>query len=112
MSEVTGLPEKPLSRTETYLASIAGEEVELPDKPLSRVEQYLEYIHQLEHEDLEDAADFLEMAARLIYIKTVSLLPHDEEAQELKKELEGRLRAANTHARLGTASTPAIPRSC
>lgn len=55
------------------------------------LEQYLEYIHELEHEDLEDAADFLEMAARLIYIKTVSLLPHDEEAQELKRELEGRL---------------------
>ena len=55
------------------------------------LEQYMEYIHQLDHEDLEDAADFLEMAARLIYIKTVSLLPQDEEAQELKKELEGRL---------------------
>ena len=55
------------------------------------LEQYLEYIHGLDHEDLEDAADFLEMAARLIYIKTVSLLPHDEEAAELKKELEGRL---------------------
>ena len=55
------------------------------------LEQYLEYIHGLDHEDLEDAADFLEMSARLIYIKTVSLLPHDEEAAELKKELEGRL---------------------
>ena len=55
------------------------------------LEQYLEYMHQLDHEDLEDAAEFLEMAARLIYIKTVSLLPQDEEAQELKKELEGRL---------------------
>ena len=55
------------------------------------LEQYMEYIHQLDHEDLEDAADFLEMAARLIYIKTVSLLPQDEEAQELKKDLEGRL---------------------
>ena len=55
------------------------------------LEQYMEYINQLDHEDLEDAADFLEMAARLIYIKTVSLLPQDEEAQELKKELEGRL---------------------
>lgn len=55
------------------------------------LEQYLQYIHQLDHEDLQDAADFLEMAARLIYIKTVSLLPHDEEASELKKELEGRL---------------------
>ncbi|MBR1738999.1 MAG: segregation/condensation protein A [Ruminococcus sp.] len=55
------------------------------------LEQYLEYMNTLEHEDYEDAADFLEMAARLIYIKTVSLLPHDEEAQELKKELEGRI---------------------
>lgn len=44
MSEVTGLPEKPLSRTEQYLASMAGQETELPEKPLSRVEQYLDYI--------------------------------------------------------------------
>ena len=55
------------------------------------LEQYMEYINNLEHEDYEDAADFLEMAARLIYIKTCSLLPQDEEAQELKKELEGRI---------------------
>lgn len=55
------------------------------------LEQYLEYINNLEHEDYEDAADFLEMAARLIYIKTCSLLPQDEEAAELKKELEGKL---------------------
>ena len=55
------------------------------------LEQYLEYIHQLEHEDLEDAADFLEMAARLIYIKTVSLLPVYEEAKQLKEELTGEL---------------------
>ena len=31
------------------------------------------------------------MAARLVYIKTVSLLPKYEEAEELKKELEGQL---------------------
>lgn len=55
------------------------------------LEQYMDYINNLEHEDYEDAADFLEMAARLIYIKTCSLLPHDEEAQELKKELEGNI---------------------
>jgi len=40
---------------------------------------------------MEVAGDFLEMAARLIYIKTVSLLPRKEEAEALKKELEGRL---------------------
>lgn len=55
------------------------------------LEQYLAYINDLEYEDYEDAADFLEMAARLIYIKTCSLLPQDEEAEELKKELQGRI---------------------
>ena len=55
------------------------------------LEQYMEFINNLDHEDYDDAADFLEMAARLIYIKTCSLLPHDEESQALKKELEGSL---------------------
>lgn len=40
---------------------------------------------------MEVASEFLEMAARLIYIKTVSLLPVHEEAEELKKELSGEL---------------------
>lgn len=55
------------------------------------LEQYLEYIDGLKEQDFEIAGEFLEMAARLIYIKTVSLLPKSEEAKELKKELEGRL---------------------
>lgn len=55
------------------------------------LEQYLEYMAGLEEEDYEDAADFLEMAARLIYIKTASLLPKDDEGEELKKELQGSL---------------------
>lgn len=55
------------------------------------LEQYLEYIENLSETDFEQAGEFLEMAARLIYIKTVSLLPKPEEAQELKRELEGRL---------------------
>ena len=55
------------------------------------LEQYLEYIEELDHEDYEYAGEFLEMAARLIYIKTVSLLPKPEEAQELKQELQGRI---------------------
>ncbi|MFT3951074.1 MAG: segregation/condensation protein A [Oscillospiraceae bacterium] len=53
--------------------------------------QYLEYIDGMKEQDFELAGEFLEMAARLIYIKTASLLPKPEEAQELKKELEGRL---------------------
>lgn len=55
------------------------------------LEQYLAYIDKIPEKDLESAGDFLEMAARLIYIKTVSLLPTYEEAEVMKKELEGRL---------------------
>lgn len=55
------------------------------------LEQYLAYIDGLHQQDFELAGEFLEMAARLVYIKTVSLLPKPNEAEELKKELEGTL---------------------
>lgn len=55
------------------------------------LEQYLEYIDGISEQDFEYAGEFLEMAARLILIKTLSLLPKHEEAQEMKRELEGRL---------------------
>lgn len=55
------------------------------------VEQYTAYVRQMEEADMEIASEFLEMAARLVYIKSVSLLPVHEEADELKKELSGEL---------------------
>ena len=55
------------------------------------LEQYLEYIDGLDEQDFEYAGEFLEMAARLILIKTLSLLPKHEEALEMKRELQGRL---------------------
>ncbi len=55
------------------------------------LDQYMSYIKKMQEEDMEIASEFLEMAARLVYIKTVSLLPKHEESQELKKELEGQL---------------------
>lgn len=55
------------------------------------LEQYLEYINNIPQQDLESAGEFLAMAARLIYIKTVSLLPVYNEGEQLKKELQGRL---------------------
>ena len=55
------------------------------------LEQYLAYIEEMKEADLEVASEFLEMAARLVYIKTVSLLPRHEEAEELKRELTGEL---------------------
>jgi len=58
---------------------------------LELVDQYLEYVGQMQVENMELASDFIEMAARLIYIKTVSLLPVHEEADELSMQLRGEL---------------------
>ena len=38
------LPNEPISREETYLAKIAGQNVELPAAPIGRTEAYLDYI--------------------------------------------------------------------
>lgn len=71
---------------------IAKHKLNINDIPImALVEQYLEFISGLSQQDMESAGEFLEMAAQLIYIKTVSLLPRKEEAEELKKELQGRL---------------------
>lgn len=55
------------------------------------VEQYIDYVRQMEEADMEIASEFVEMAARLVYIKTVSLLPKHQEAEKLKEELTGEL---------------------
>ena len=56
------------------------------------LEQYLAYIDAMGQDDLEIASEFLEMAARLVYIKTAMLLPrHEEEGVKLKAELQGQL---------------------
>ena len=71
---------------------IAKHKLNICDIEISKLlEQYLLYIEQAREQDLELAGEFLEMAARLIYIKTASLLPQPEEAEQMKKELEGAL---------------------
>ena len=73
---------------------ISKHKVSINDVPiLDLVEQYLDYMRRMQQEDLDIASEFLEMAARLVYIKTVSLLPVHEEAEELQKELRGELLA-------------------
>lgn len=55
------------------------------------IDQYIEYIRAMQLENMEVASEFLEMAARLVYIKTVSLLPVYDDAQKLQEELRGEL---------------------
>ncbi len=74
------------------LSLISKHKLNICDIEISKLlEQYLLYIDQANEQNLELAGEFLEMAARLIYIKTASLLPQPEEAEQLKKELEGAL---------------------
>lgn len=71
---------------------ISKHKLDIMDIPIaSLVEQYMGFIEESRERDLEVASEFLEMAARLVYIKTVMLLPKHDEATELKRELEGEL---------------------
>lgn len=55
------------------------------------LEQYMKQIELMKENNINIESEFLEMAARLLYIKTVSLLPKNEEAEKLKEELSGQL---------------------
>lgn len=71
---------------------ITKHKLDIYDIPIVQlVDQYTSYVREMQDENMDVASEFLEMAARLVYIKTVSLLPVYEEAEELKKELTGEL---------------------
>ena len=68
---------------------IAKHKLDILDIEISELlRQYLAFIENRADQDLEVASEFLEMAARLVHIKTVMLLPrHEEEADDLKAKL-------------------------
>lgn len=74
------------------LQLIARNKLNIYDIPLTElIDQYLEQIKQFQNEEMEISSEFLEMASRLLYIKTVSLLPKHDEIVKLKEELTGEL---------------------
>lgn len=91
--------EQPLYKLDVFegpmdllLHLITKHKLDIYDIPIIElVDQYTAYVRNMQDSDMEVASEFLEMAARLVYIKTVSLLPVYEEAEELKKELTGEL---------------------
>ncbi len=91
--------EKPLFKIDVFegpldllLHLISKHKLDIKDIPIfDLVEQYISYVEMMKEENIEIASEFLEMAARLVYIKTASLLPVYKEAEELKKELSGEL---------------------
>ena len=74
------------------LSLISKHKLDIYDIPIVElVEQYTDYVRKMQEADMDVASEFLEMAARLVYIKTVSLLPVHEEADRLRQELTGEL---------------------
>ena len=75
------------------LTLIAKNKIDITDIIIADLlDQYMEQIKLMQEQELDVASEFLEMASRLVYIKSVSLLPkYEEEATELKKELTGQL---------------------
>ena len=58
------------------LALIAKNKLNIYDIPISLIlEQYMEYISQMQELDLEIAGEFIDMASRLMLIKSKMLLP-------------------------------------
>lgn len=74
------------------LQLIARNKLNIYDIKLSvLIEQYLRQIELMKQDNADIASEFLEMASRLIYLKTAKLLPKHEEYQQLKDELSGEL---------------------
>lgn len=66
---------------------IKENKVDIYDIPIAVITgQYLQYIKMMKELDLDIAGDFLVMAATLIHIKSMMLLPIDEEAPEEEQE--------------------------
>ncbi len=76
---------------------IKKQEIDIHNIPIARITgQYLDYLHKLEQLDMDISADFIYMAATLIYIKSKMLLPADplagpEEQEDPRAELVHRL---------------------
>jgi segregation and condensation protein A len=77
---------------------IKKQEMSIHDIQISKItSQYLEYLHKLEQLNVDVSAEFIYMAATLIYIKSKMLLPPDpltspeEQAADPREELVQRL---------------------
>lgn len=74
------------------LQLIARNKLNIYDIQLSvLIDQYLKQMEVFKSLEMEISSEFLEMASRLIYMKTVSLLPKHDEIVRLKEELTGEL---------------------
>ena len=70
------------------LQLIARNKLDIYDIQLSVIlDQYIEQVELMQQQNHDIESEFLEMASRLIYLKTAKLLPKHEEYEQLKDEL-------------------------
>jgi segregation and condensation protein A len=70
---------------------IKKQEMNIHDIQISKItSQYLDYLHQLEVQNIDVSAEFIYMAATLIYIKSKMLLPPDPLATEEEQSADPR----------------------
>jgi segregation and condensation protein A len=63
------------------LDMIRSQKIDVYDIPIARItEQYLQYLHIIQELNIDNAGEFVFMAAQLIYIKSRMLLPPDPDA--------------------------------
>ncbi|MDR3643690.1 MAG: segregation/condensation protein A [Clostridia bacterium] len=68
---------------DALLFLISKNKLNIYDIPISELlSQYMGYLNAMQEMDLEITSDFLEMASRLVQIKTAMLLPRHEESDE------------------------------
>lgn len=77
---------------DVLLMLIGKNKYDIFDIPIADIcAQYMAYLDVLRADNIEVASEFLEMAARLVYIKTAMLLPKNEEADQLRQQLSTEL---------------------
>lgn len=67
---------------------LSKHKLDICDIPIAELlEQYMMHMEEMKQQDMEIESEFLTMAARLVHMKTMSLLPKHEELEELQDEL-------------------------
>ena len=73
------------------------------------IDQYVSIVHGVRAEEMESASEFIEMAARLVQMKSFFLLPKSEEAERMKEEVAARLRAMGEGVYLAVRAPMTVP---
>ncbi len=74
------------------LALISKNKMQIYDINIHKlIEQYLTVVNAAQDNNMDIASEFIEMAARLVQMKSYLLLPKSEEAERLQQELTGLL---------------------